>query len=78
MAATREQQSSYLCNQWIKFNDVNINFIYFEVNGFIGLSWNMIRVIYFMFGPFLAFLRQQYIETQSINSNLFRSDYNCK
>ena len=49
-----------------KFNDVNINFIYFEVNDFIGLSLNMIRVIYFMFRPFLAFLRSKYIEIQLI------------
>ena len=55
MAATREQYLSYLCDQWIKFNDVNINFTYFEVNGFIGLNLNMIRVIYLMFRPFFSF-----------------------
>ena len=47
-----EQYLSYLCDQWIKFNDVNINFTYFEVNGFICLNLNMIRVIYLMFRPF--------------------------
>ena len=26
MAATREQQLSYLCDQWIKFNDVKLVF----------------------------------------------------
>ena len=54
MAATREQ-----------FIYVNINFIYFEVNGFIGLGLSMIRAIYFMFRPFLAFLRPKY--KKSIN-----------
>ena len=33
---------------------------YFEVNGFIGLGLSMIRAIYFMFRPFLAFLRSKY------------------
>ena len=51
-----------------QINDVNINFIYFEVNGFIDMGLGMIRVIYFMFRPFLAFLRQKYIKfNQSTN-----------
>ena len=50
----------------MNLNDVNINFTYFEVNGFTGLSLNMIRVICVMFRLCLAFLRPK-IYRNSIN-----------
>ena len=36
-------------NKWIKFSDVNMNFIYFEFDSLIDPGLNMIKSLFFMF-----------------------------